>query len=109
MPSKKKKNKTVKSKVTKAKIQKKKLITVSGGQCFWLHNGPSLSNLKDLHAIIPKMTQDQFTYHANDQKNDFAAWVEFVLMDPECAHNLKKCSNKSAARLCVQKALKKYS
>lgn len=108
MAIKKKRTKSVKPKTTKGKSQKKKLITVSGGHCFWLHNGPALASLKDLSNTFPKMSNDQFTYHANKTKNDFASWVEFVLLDPECANNLRKCNNKASARSCALKALKKY-
>ena len=127
MATKKKKTKSVKSKTTQPRRPpaprlrrggglgsrpkasgKKKLVTVSGGHCFWLHNGPALTNLKDLSGAFSKMTNDQFIYHANKTKNDFASWVEFVLLDPECGSNLKKCNNKASARSCIIKALKKY-
>lgn len=109
MATKKKKTKSVKPKTTNARVGKRKLTTVSGGRCFWLHGGPALASLKDLNGAFSKMSNDQFTYHANKSKNDFAAWVEFVLLDPECARNLKKCSTKASARACTLKALKKYS
>lgn len=108
MAIKKKKTKSVKTKTQKGGSPKKKLVVVSRGRCFWLHNGPTLTNLKDLHSAFPKMTDDQFKYHANNTKNDFAAWVEFVLLDPECANNLKKCTTKASARSYTLKALKKY-
>ena len=119
MATKKKKIKSVKPKATQPRRPKgsgsrpkvsgkKKLVTVSGGHCFWLHNGPALTNLKDLSGAFSKMTNDQFIYHANKTKNDFASWVEFVLLDPECGSNLKKCNNKASARACTLKALKKY-
>lgn len=105
MAIKKKKAKSVKSK----SVGKKKSIVVSGEHCFWLHNGPALASLKDLSGALAKMTNDQFMYHANKTKNDFASWVEFVLLDPACAKNLRKCATKTSARSCVQDALKKYS
>lgn len=108
MAIKKKKTKSVKPKTLKAGNQKKKLVVVSGGNCFWLHNGPALASLKDLSQMFSKMTNDQFTYHANKTKNDFASWVEFVLSDQECAHNLRKCNSKASAKSCTLKALKKY-
>ena len=128
MATKKKKTKSVKSKATQPRRPKgsgsrpelrlktsekasgkNKLTTVSDGHCFWLHNGPALTNLKDLSGAFLKMTNDQFIYHANKTKNDFASWVEFVLLDPECGSNLRKCNNKASARACTLKALKKYS
>lgn len=87
---------------------KHKMITASGEHCFWLHDGPALKNIKDLSSAFGKMTDAQFKYHANESKNDFAAWVEYVLLDPECAKRLKQCKNKKAAKTCVLGALKKY-
>lgn len=90
------------------KKQDKKLIVADGEHCFWIHEGPVIKSLKDLRGAFTKMTHEQFQYHANDMKNDFAAWVEYVLQDPECANSLRKCGTKASAQSCVQNALKKY-
>lgn len=109
MSVKNKKTKSIKSKTVKRGGSKKKPVIVSGEHCFWLHNGPALASIKDLSGAFKKMTNDQFTYHANKTKNDFASWVEFVLLDSECANSLKKCKTKASAQSCTLKALKKYS
>lgn len=88
--------------------ESKHMVNASEAQCFWVYNGPTLANLKDLSNALKKLSKDQFNYHANTTKNDFASWVEFVLMDPECAQGLKKCKNKASAQACTVKALKKY-
>jgi hypothetical protein len=87
---------------------KRVIITAAGDRCFWTHDGPVLCNLKDLAAAFTNITEKQFNYHVNNEKNDFAAWVEFVLLDPECAKNLRKAKTKMAARASVIRALKGY-
>lgn len=103
----KKKQKTTKKKGGNKPL-KKFIITATADQCFWTHDGPVLRNLKDLAVAFTKINEKQFKYHANKEKNDFASWVEFVLLDPECARNLRKAKTKAAARANVVRALKSY-
>src|SRR5438045_650811 len=91
------------------KNSKKRLVSAYNEKCFWLHNGPVLSNLRDLGRSLKSMTDLQYRYHANGMKNDFASWVEYVLMDKDCASDLRKAKNRKLAAEVVEKALKAYS
>ena len=97
-----------KASAKKTPKSKNKMVSTSVEHSFWLHDGPALKNLKELSSVLGKMTEAQFNYHVNQSKNDFAAWVEYVLHDPLCAKKLKQCKNKEAAKVCVLGALKKY-
>ena len=55
------------------------------------------------------MTEKQFVYHVTSKKNDFAAWVEFVLLDKDCAVSLRKADTRVKALSVVEKALKNYA
>lgn len=84
------------------------MVTVSGGACFWVNNGPILSNLRDLERALIRMTDGQFRHHVGKGKNDFAAWVRGALSDGDCAKGLAKAKSKKEAHTCVSKALAKY-
>ena len=87
----------------------RKLVNAYNEKCFWVHNGPVLSNLRDLEKALDTMTDNQFLYHVALRKNDFAAWVEGVLLDSDCASQLKKVETRKKAVEVVGKALKNYS
>lgn len=111
MAVKKKKNSSKKAATTKTSAKKsapKKMVVAGGEHCFWVNNGPVLRSLKDLEMALPKMNDAQWGYHVNGTRNDFASWVEFVLLDSICAKDLKGCKTRSAARTCVARAVKKY-
>lgn len=95
--------------VTKKKTPgKKQLLSVSGDSCFWVNNGPILSNLKDLEGALKGMTEEQWKHHVDKHKNDFAAWVKGVLSEETCAKSLMKCKTKGEAVKVVTTAVKKY-
>ena len=54
------------------------------------------------------ITIEQFEFHAGGTQNDFAIWVEMILLDKACAKELKKAKTRKAAAKKVGDALKKY-
>lgn len=86
----------------------KRLVNAYNEKCFWVHNGPVLSNLRDLGKSLNSMTDNQFLYHVTLRKNDFAAWVDGVLLDSDCAVKLNKADTRIKAAEAVEKALKDY-
>ena len=63
-------------------------------QVFWLKDGRSLDGLHALKAELPKMHDDIFDHHVNDDKNDFASWVQHTMREIELAGKMKKAKNK---------------
>src|SRR3989344_6991248 len=107
MTTKKKKigsKKTVSAKKYSKKNTSKKMIVASGQHCFWVNNGPILRNLKELGESFKKMSDAQFAYHVNKKRNDFANWVQYVLLDTACATKLKECKTRTSAVTCVANA-----
>ncbi|OHA25901.1 MAG: hypothetical protein A3C06_00405 [Candidatus Taylorbacteria bacterium RIFCSPHIGHO2_02_FULL_46_13] len=84
------------------------LVNAYNDKCFWVYQGPVLSNLADLLRALKSMTDAQFAHHASPEKNDFAAWVEEVLRDSECARLLKKGATLKKATTVVEERLKDY-
>jgi hypothetical protein len=50
-----------------------------------------------------------FAYHVSKGRNDFADWVEQVLLDAACAADLRTRKTKKTAHLVVVKHLKTYA
>lgn len=87
----------------------KALVCAVDGECFWARDGQVLSNLADLSFAIGSMDDEIFLHHVTKDKNDFADWVEHVLMDKECAQALRKAQKKTQAKKIVELHLRGYS
>ncbi len=81
----------------------------NGEQCFWVHNGPVLSDLIELRDVLKEIHDEVYAHHVDGQKNDFADWVEHVLGDAECAEALRRSSKKTQAKKIVDLHLSKYA
>lgn len=100
----------IKEKGAKKKINaksKKKLEQARGAWCFWVHYGPVLGNLRDLEKALETMSEEQFRYHANKGKNDFAKWVKDVLRDDDLAKKLQDAKTRKSACVTISGHLKK--
>ena len=90
------------------KSRKKIFVTVVEEKYFWVNNGPVLKDLRDLYNALKTINKDQFIYHAHGDNNDFALWVEYVLLDKEGAKALVKAKTQKTATKKVSEILKKY-
>jgi hypothetical protein len=101
--------KAVTKKTTAKKVaQKRVLVRADDARSFWVCDGQILNSLEALHAVLGKMEKSVFTHHVNKDKNDFAEWVDAVLMDSACAADLRKAKSASGAKTVVAKYLKLY-
>jgi hypothetical protein len=87
----------------------RQVVNANDANAFWLHNGDAIRNIHDLKHAFDIMTQEQFTYHLNQDKNDFALWVQNVLQDNECAEDLTRAKTRLGASRILFKHLKKYN
>lgn len=101
------KKEATKRKTTRA--PKSKLVSVSGEMCFWVNNGPILSNLLDLSQALQHMTDEQFAYHVSNGKNDFVAWVRDALEEKTCAQKLAAVKNRTEAINVVKSFVSLYT
>ena len=92
-------------KAAKASVAKKPaLVTASGEECFWSHDGEILATHADLKKALEVMSAVSYKHHT-DGRNDFANWVELVLLDKACASDLRKAKNQKAAVAVMAKKL----
>lgn len=101
--------KTVKAKsapkaVKVAPVKKPALVVAQGEECFWSHDGKILASHRDLKAALETMSPESYKHHT-DKRNDFANWVELVLLDKACAGDLRKAKTQKAAIAVMTKKL----
>lgn len=73
-----------------------------GDQRFWVHNGPILKDMHELRDALQTMSDEQYRYHVNDTNNDFANWIDAILEDHHCAHELRHAKTRTAAEHVVE-------
>ena len=84
------------------------LVHVSDEQCFWVRDGQILQNLDELKNALFHMDDALYQYHVTEDKSDFANWVEFVLGDEKCAHDLRGARTPKDAQSVVVRYFRLY-
>ncbi len=74
---------------------------------FIFKDNSQVYTLKELIDKLQNSDDELFAYHVNDQKNDFANWVEFGLRLPELAKIVKGITNKESFIEAIKLYLKK--
>ena len=83
------------------------LVIAPPEKCFWVHYGPVLKDLRELRdALAGQMSEAQFAYHVQAERNDFANWVAQVLEEPACARALRLTRTVAGALGAVEAALR---
>jgi len=66
----------------------------SGEKAFFMMNGKVVTRLVDLPDNIENSDDQTFSYHVNDQKNDFASWISNVFNAKQLARKISMIKNK---------------
>jgi hypothetical protein len=86
---KKKKNKSTAAKKPKKDPVPKKINNAKPENYFMLVTGVPLKNIKELASACETMNDWVFNHHANEGRNDFTSWTEYVLKETELASEMK--------------------
>jgi hypothetical protein len=92
----------------KKQPKKKPLVIAPEEKLFWLTTGMTLAHLLDLEQALSDIEEEHYLYHADGESNDFAAWVDLVLCDEDCADSLRRARTQAGAKRAVSKHLKLY-
>jgi len=80
----------------------KKLSTlIRRENCFFTVDNHVLKTVQDFLEYLMECDEGTYAYHVNSKKNDFATWVNDVLLFPELAESLKIAKSISEARDAV--------
>jgi hypothetical protein len=103
-PSKKIKDKSINhtsklNKPLKTKLKKE----VHPDHFFVFVSGQRIKNVKELADALEIIDEDNYKHHANENKNDFACWINDIFEEFDLAEKIKTAKNKSHARLIIYK------
>jgi hypothetical protein len=87
---------------------KRPLVYSTEATAFWMNDGQILNSLIALRDALASMPKSVFNHHVSARRNDFALWVEDVLADAACAHELRKAKTPTTAKAVVVKHLGNY-
>jgi len=77
------------------------LVNVPEEYAFWSYPGHTLRNMKELGDELRTMSNENYAYHVNAEKNDFANWVKDIIKDEKLAADLKKAPDRVQAARAV--------
>jgi len=72
---------------------------------FVVVNGEIIKSIQDLHNVITEMSEENFSYHRNNTKNDFYNWVIEVIGDKRLAHALARAKTKQTTIKKIERRL----
>lgn len=78
---------------------------VEGNQCFYASDGKCIASLRGLADALESMHDNTYFHHANDSRNDFAAWAEGVLKDAVLSSHLKEAKDRKSAQIAALKRM----
>lgn len=85
-----------------------KKITDSS-QYFWLHNNKAIRDLSELHTALLNMDDATFSYHVNQEKNDFSNWISDILDEKKLALQLRNTLDKKETAYLIEKKIKTHN
>ena len=88
-----------------AQQQQRGLNAISSNEFFILRGGRIIKDLYDLAHLMEEIDDETFKYHADGQKNDFAAWVKDVIKDYDLAKEILNAKSRDKTRLIILKRL----
>lgn len=74
---------------------------------FYLNNGKKLKNIAELMESLKHMDQDLFSFHVNEQHNDFASWIRDVFGEKELARRINQTRYPNSMLKSIEKYVQK--
>lgn len=75
--------------------------------CFFTVDGHVLKTIQDVVDYISNCSEDNYRFHVNDQKNDFAKWAMDVLIRPRFSKVLSEAKSLDEARISLADFIQK--
>jgi len=82
--------------VTKT-LAKKFLARVPEQNVFWCTDGQLFWDVNELKEALPRMSDQTFCYHCNDERKDFSKWIRDVVGDEKLAQTLETAQDRERA------------
>ncbi len=98
-------NKLKKGESKMAKTKRMIVLSTGDDKFFWTAEGQTIRNLYQLSAAFEQMSNETFSHHVNEDKNDFSTWVFDVFGEKRLAKKLTNAKTKGEAQVAVLKHL----
>ncbi|MCD4771056.1 DUF5752 family protein [archaeon] len=72
---------------------------------FYLSNGDSAGDLRELLSRLRVVDEECFSHHVNKKKNDFANWIKKCVKDKVLAKKIEKLKSKEKIILAIDKRI----
>lgn len=96
-----KKNRVVSKPKIEIRIRKQVLGEAPQESRFVVSDGRILKDLIELADALHDMSNDVFSHHVNESRNDFSSWVSDVFGDQELAEDLSKINSQAEAEIKI--------
>jgi len=80
-------------------------IDVTPDKYFVLCDGKTIKDYQELASLLETLNDDVFFYHVNNERNDFANWVNDVFGEEKLANDIRKSKNKTEIIAIIYKHL----
>ena len=87
---------------SKKEVYRSRLSNVPGEKTFRCNDGRDFRNLEELSVALSDMTEQSFSHHVTEQRNDFSNWVRDVIGDSTLAKNLTKATDRAQLSQIVE-------
>ena len=88
-------------------IRKKILGEAPEEHHFVVADGRKIKNILELADALETMSEEIFSHHANQFKNDFSAWVKDVFYDHSLAEDIARAKNKLETQIAILRRMVK--
>lgn len=72
-------------------------LAAPNGEEFDTHT-KKISNIRELYEALENMSDEQFSHFVNNQKHDFANWIEHSLHSKFLAARARRCKTRDGLR-----------
>jgi hypothetical protein len=69
---------------------------------FFFVNGRTASSIEELKDVLEAMSEADFRHHVNNERNDFANWIEGVFEEYKLAKSLREVSEKDGMIIIIE-------
>jgi hypothetical protein len=76
---------------------------------FWLHGGKAIKNILELAKELRQMSNETFAHYVNEQKNDFANWIQHCIKDQQLAILVKSTKNKERMTSIIERRIQELT
>jgi len=73
---------------------------------FKLHGGGAIKSIPGLKKALLEMSNETFSYHCNEHRNDFSNWVKEVFREPLLAKQIEKSKTPIGMAIAITRWLK---